>query len=231
MSDNEGKVKLIQAGMFEEVIEAIRTNEVDVGFVSAMIYITRRLAQEVELSQTETAAIIEVPRGGTMPAKVVREMMMGVEYDVANIGANHDPEKQLLSNNFPIVDHYIIPDGIMATGNTIRRIVTAILEKCRQQGVTPRFSLLHPIISEIGLESENSILTWLREQGVEADIYYTHLEPDGAWVKFGSNPPVLVVGDVELGEDGQLLRAEIGDYGDMLQQAAEDKLLPEEYWI
>jgi hypothetical protein len=211
-----------------ELIDQISTSEVSPMFVQALIELMAQLSDEVVVDKGEFTVIVEVPRGGTVPARVVREMKPGIEYAVTNTGMRRDPEKPLIDEDFPIAEHYILPDGIMATGQTIQSIVEKIVWRCREYAVEPRFSMINPIVSAIGLQQEKTIFDWADENDVRIDVVTSHIEQEGGTVRFGDKE-VLIVGQVQIGEDGQLLGAKIGDYGDMLEQAAADGLIPEPF--
>jgi hypothetical protein len=228
-----------------DAIDSILTDRADEDFFRSLSEIMKALAMEVVLPDEQELVIVEVPRGGSWPSAIVAMMENYAHAKLAtvNIGSSRDKEKSLLPDDFPIVDHYVIPDGIMATGTTMQQIVSAIRDLCkvkRGADFEPHFTLLCPVIYQHQDMSNNTLLAWIEaEKGrgnqPNVEILTSRLEIEGQYVKFsaagaqlcqpGEAGAVLVVGDVEVDASGNVTKIEIGDYGGMGQQGLENDIL------
>lgn len=234
INETTAREKIVE--VFPELIDAIQTNKTSQEFVDCLIAITRQLASQAEIFENEMTALVEAPRGGTVPTKVVKAddpRFADAVVITANVGSTAI-EGSKMPDGFSTADHYVIPDGILATGGTMKGIIEEILQRHEEDGLPmPRFTLLHPIISKIGSESKSNILDWARNLGIDLNILYAHEEENGGYVEFAAegasfaDKGLLIVGALGI-IDGQL-SAEIGDYGDMLTEAERLNLIPENY--
>lgn len=226
------EISLINVNISDEIMAGVETDRADEAFFNTTASIMRELAGQVPLSLS--TVIVETPRGGSFSAATVAlmEQFADAELAVANTGTKRNVDQPLLPEDFPVAEHYVIPDGIMATGNTMKEIIKVISNRCAKEGVYPSFSLLCPIVSAIGLEQDHNIFTWAEESGIKMTVYTGKVESKGAYVDFSQGAPkivsadtpgaVLVVGQINHDEKGNITGIGIGDFGDMYSQVKKD---------
>lgn len=142
----------------------------------------------------ESVITIAIPRGGIPMGMGLRQVLSTYSHFESNDGKNRDTTKPLLPKDFPhrSIDHVIIADTVIGTGQTIIRTVEEI---SRVAGVR-FFHILSIVTSSFGIQEI------LRARPYGLRICSACIETKFEWVIKDGKPVLFVAG---IGDAGELV--------------------------
>lgn len=152
-------------------------------------------------------------------------------------------DSNLLPSDLPITNHYLIPDGIVASGRTVATVIKAIRSACQASlndtNFEPTFTVMCPLYYQ-NPDGQNNLLSQLVAEfpSIKLNIVVGYTEGKGTYVSFSKDRPpklcdanqlgaCLVIGDITTNSGGDVCDIKIGDFGDMYTQGLESGLVSE----
>ncbi|MEN8253784.1 MAG: uracil phosphoribosyltransferase [Patescibacteria group bacterium] len=218
------KLTLIEEGgnQIDAIYAALGSRE----WLQALMAISRDLAQQggkligMDNGRESTGRVVGIPRGGVPVGEAAAGVYPSSVLVFSNDGGSRDASSSLIQeNDFIGAEAVLLGDGIIASGGTILRHINALVEL----GLDPRdIAVIAPIITELGIHS-------ICADFPDVELVSAHIESEGAHVKFTENGPVFcdsedsdavfVIGKIKTDSMGDIIDIELGDFGDMFEQA------------
>lgn len=200
------------------------TSQADQLFLRAILLVSQNLA--VSYREQHAAAgdtrLLTIPRGGLLVGKAVETVVHPQSHVLVNDGMNRIPTAPLIPPNLDPTARVIVADGIVGSGRSAKNTIRAISEQSQAKGVRPEIAFMAPVISALSAYSEDNLIDWARQEGIDLHVYTSHVEEETKTVTFnlpdGSKKTVLIVGKVYRAPDGSFSGCQIGDYGDMTME-------------
>lgn len=198
-------------------------------WLTALMNISRALAAQggkylgMDNGHQDSTAIIAIPRGGIPVGNAAAGLFPNAPLVFSNDGANKTEGPLLNFDNLKDIKGGLVADGIVASGGTILRHLSRLVELGYDPG---DFVVVAPVITEKGINA-------IRAKYPDTKIFSAHTENDGAYVDFTGKVPKIskeinpnttyVIGPIEFDEEGHVTDMKIGDFGDMYTKIVDNQ--------